>query len=135
MKWIRADSRRSARVPRCGFTLVEILATLTLVAIVLPSVMHGISLSLATADQARQQAEAAALAHSKLSEIVAAGQLQHAVLSGDFGTDWPDYRWEARLGDWDGATLRQLDVIVSWKHAGVDRSVTMTTLVYTGGSS
>jgi len=120
--------------PGRGFTLVEILATLTLAAIVLPAVMHGISQSLATASQARQQAEAASLAHGKLSEIVAAGQLQQAVLSGDFGTDWPDYRWAACVQDWDGALLRQLDVTVSWRQAGKDRSVTMTTLVYTGGS-
>jgi len=113
---------------------VEILATLTLVAIVLPSVMQGISLSLATAERARRQVQAASLAHGKLSELVATGQLQHAFLSGDFGTDWPDYRWEARLGDWDNPALRQLDVTVSWRQPGGDRGVTMTTLVYPGGS-
>ncbi len=128
-------SRGHSRIlRRGGFTLVEILATLTLATIVLPSVMQGISLSLATAEQARRQVQAASLAHGKLSELVATAQLQHDVLSGDFGTDWPDYRWEARLGDWDNPALRQLDVTVFWRQLGRDRSVTMTTLVYTGGS-
>jgi prepilin-type N-terminal cleavage/methylation domain-containing protein len=53
-------------VCREGFTLVEILATLTLAAIVLPPVVQGISLSLATSIRARQQAQAASLAQCKL---------------------------------------------------------------------
>ena len=129
-----AQPRQATAIRPEGFTLVEILATLTFAAILLPVVMQGISLCLGTAGQAKHEAEAAALAHGKLSEIVATGQYQQAVSSGDFGTDWPEYRWEARVGDWDGATVRQLDVTVSWRHLGKQRSVTMTTLVYIGGT-
>jgi hypothetical protein len=55
-------------------------------------------------------------------------------MSGDFGSDWPEYRWTANVSEWDGATLRQLSVTVSWKQAGMERGVTLTTLVYMGGS-
>jgi hypothetical protein len=103
-----------------------------MVGIVMPSVMNGISLSLAAAEHARQQAQAAQLAHGKLSEIVATDLLQQTDMSGDFGTDWPGYRWEAHISDWDGATLRQLDVTVYWKRAGVERGVTMMTLIPAG---
>jgi len=134
MRRTPAEPGRLVRVRPRGFTLVEILATLALVGILLPAVTGGLSLCLSMAGQARQQAQAASLAHGKLSEVVATAQLQSASMKGDFGTDWPDYRWAANLSDWDGATLRQLDVTVSWRHAGKDRGVTMTTLVYTGGS-
>ena len=49
---------------RRGFTLVEILATLALVAIILPVAMSGISLALRVADESRRQTEATALAQS-----------------------------------------------------------------------
>jgi general secretion pathway protein I len=130
-----ARSRGSRARSVLGFTLIEVLATLMLAAIVLPAIMRGMSVCLATSGQARRQAEAAALAQDKLSELVALGQLQQATQSGDFGADWPGYRWEARVSDYDGATLRQVDVTVSWPpgggQGGQDRGITLTTLVYT----
>ena len=114
-----------------GFTLVEVLVTIAFSAILLPTIMRAISLTLSASDYARQQAVAASLAHGKLSELVAVGGVQRAVLSGDFGEDWPGYRWEAGLYPWDGVNLLQLDVTVYWRQAsGVERGVTETTLVY-----
>jgi type II secretory pathway pseudopilin PulG len=122
---------------RSAFTMVEVLVTLAFASILLPTVMQGISLCLATAGQARQEAQGAALAHSKLTELTATAQYQAGIMSGDFGTDWPEFRWEAQLESWDGVALEQLEITVSWKQAGKDRSVSVATLVYvpTGNGS
>jgi len=133
MKFAVIHQRRSRRADReRGFTLIEILATLTLLAIVLPVVMKGLSLSLAAAGQARRQTEAMALAQTKLAELVAGDQWQHVNLSGDFGAEWPTYRWAAQASAWEGTTLQELDVMVSWKQQNRQRAVTLSTLVYTG---
>ena len=129
----RASRPRDSRAgcPRYGFTLVEVLVTIAFSAILLPTVMRAISLTLLTSDYARQQAVAASLAHGKLSELVTVGQVQRAVLSGDFGTDWPGFRWEGALYNWDNVNVLQLDVTVYWRQAsGAERGVTETTLVY-----
>src|SRR4051812_36551163 len=55
-----------------GFTLVEVLTAATLMAIVLPVAMYGVSVSLAASTMARRQAEAATLAEGKLEELAAA---------------------------------------------------------------
>jgi len=128
----RASKTAIKRAGRRGFTFVEILATLTLLAIVLPVVMTGISLSLSVASLAKQQAQASSLAHAKLMELAVEGQWQQASLSGDFGEDWPEYRWTAQVSDWDGGVLEQLDVTVWWRYRGAERSGTLSTLVYTG---
>ena len=47
-----------------AFTIIEVLATLTLAAIVLPAAVNGILLCLATAGHARDQAQGASLAQS-----------------------------------------------------------------------
>ncbi|HUU11373.1 MAG TPA: type II secretion system protein [Phycisphaerae bacterium] len=122
--------RRTSR--RGAFTIIELLATLTLVCIVLPVVVHGILLCLATAEHARQQGEAAALAQSKMAELVATGQWYDAKLDGDFGDQWPGYRWLAQFGEWEDSRLSQLDVDVTWTRRGRDYAVTLSTLVYTG---
>jgi hypothetical protein len=112
--------------------VVEVLATLALAGIVLPAVVHGILLCLGTAGYARQQAQAASLAQSKLAEIVAAGELYDAETTGDFGEDLPEYRWTAELNEWEDSRLVQVDVAVTWIRRGRQRQVTLSTLVYTG---
>lgn len=117
------------RAARRGFTLVEALATLVLVAIILPVAMRGISLATAAAGHARRQVEAAALAEAKLAELVVTGGWQDADLAGDFGDDHPDYAWLAEVAEREEATLRQLDVHVLWVARGAEHSVTLSTLV------
>ena len=123
---------RVGRARRGAFTFIEILATMALLGIVLPAVMSGISLCLATADVAKRQAQASALGHDKLMELVAEENWQQGAVSGDFGQDWPEYRWTAQVADWDGGALRELDVTVLWQQRSRQRSVTMSTLVSTG---
>ncbi len=113
---------------RHGFTFIEVLATLTLLSIVLPSIMSGISLSMKTSILAKQQSQAASLAHGKLMELATDSQWQHAALSGDFGQDWPEYRWSASVSDWDAA-LQQVQMTVTWQFRNQQRSVVLTTLM------
>jgi len=124
----RATRRRPA------FTLIEILATLLLVAIILPVAVSGISLALNVAGASKRQTEAAALAQAKLAEIVAYEQWHTATLAGDFSPDQPQYRWAAQVTDWQGTRVQQLDVQVLWNDRGQDHRVTLSTLVYTGNS-
>lgn len=127
--------RRSCRSRRCGtgFTLVEVLATLLLAAIILPVAMRGASLATAAAGSARHQMEAVALAEATLSNLVATGEWQGGELSGDYAPDWPEYRWAAEVENWDDTTLQQLSVSVEWTAGNGTHRVTLTTLV-NGGS-
>lgn len=129
---------------RGGFTFIELLATMAMLAIALPSIMDGISLSLATANFARSQAQAASLCQSKLQELLAAGQWQQAQQSGDCGEEYPGFSWTATVSGWTGATndssstsgaLQQLDVNVFWMQRDLKRSVELSTLVYTGSGT
>ena len=115
-----------------AFTLVEVLATLALVAIILPVAMEGISLATTMAGVAKQKMEAASLAETTLAELLATGAWQNGDLSGDFGPEQPQYHWIAEVRDWEATTLRRMDVHVQWTARGQERSVTLTTLVYTG---
>ena len=119
---------------RRAFTLVEVLATLALAAIVLPSVVHGVLLCMATAEHARDQAQAASLAQSKLAELIAEGDIQDAQMSGDFGDDFPRFAWTAEVNQWQDSHLAEVDVAVTWTSRGQQRQVDLSTLVYTGGS-
>jgi len=128
-------SERSSRSRhRRGFTLVEVLATLMLVAIVLPVVMKGASLATGAASTAKRRNEAAGLAEEKLAEFIATNQWQTSSLSGDFGSDWPGYRWQATVQSWpqdtSGAGLQEVDLQVFWTARSRQESLTISTLTY-----
>lgn len=115
-----------------GVTLAEVLATVAIMAVVIPVAMQGISVATGLAGLTRQRAEATALAQSKLNELVVLGEWQTANLSGDFGDAWPDYRWKADVSNWEEADMEQLDVVVSWTSRRGPRQIVLSTLVYTG---
>ena len=114
---------------------MEVLATLALAAIVLPAVVTGVQLCLATADHARHQAQAASLAQSKLAELVATGDLYDSEMTGDFGSELKDYTWAAQVYEWEDSSLLQVDVAVIWTSRGHERHVILSTLAYTGSGN
>jgi len=107
---------------------VEVLATLVLVAIIIPVAMRAVSLATALAGRTRDRIEAAALAEDRLVEVMATGAWQAGDQQGDFGEDWPRYKWALEVKDWEGTTLSQVTVRVTWQADAAERSVSITTL-------
>jgi general secretion pathway protein I len=115
-------------------TLVEVLATLVLVGIVLPVAMHGITLSMQAASRARHTTEAGQLAEAKLNELLVLRDPTTLTGSGDFGEDWPEYRWTSAYLAADYNTY-EVTVTVLWTERGQERSVALTTLIYPSSST
>ena len=139
------------RSVRRAFTLIEVIASMLLIALVLPVVMKGISLATRAAAGAKQRTEAIGLAQSKLHELLATGEWQTSNLSGNFSPDYPQYQWSAQLQNWTPPsgytqgtatstntnvnTVEELDVTVtSNQPGGQPITVTLTTLVYPNGN-
>ena len=145
---------------RTGFTLIEVLATIALLAIVLPVAMQGISVATGVASTARHRSEAGALAESKMTELIVTQQWSTGGgLNGDFGQDWPEYRWEAQVTGWNASQFvnsntptstggtapdtgsaasnppQQLDVRVVWRDRTGEQFVQLSTLVYGSDTS
>jgi Tfp pilus assembly protein FimT len=116
---------------RKAFTLLEVLASFVLMAIIIPVAMKGVSLGTRLTSKSKQQVEAASLARTKLAEILACEEWKNGNSSGDFGKEWPDYRWSMEINSWIQASLSQLDLQVFWFAQGREQSITLTTLVYT----
>jgi len=124
------DKHGTPRQGGRGFTFIELLATMVLIAAIMPVAMRTIGLCTRLAGQSRHQIEAASLAKTKLTELTVTQDWQNGDQRGDFGTDWPGYEWEATVTNWTDVTVRQVDLTVSWRSAGRQRSVTLSTLMY-----
>ncbi|MCK5204633.1 MAG: prepilin-type N-terminal cleavage/methylation domain-containing protein [Desulfobacterales bacterium] len=89
---------RSQRIS-FGFTLLEVMIALAVMAIVLVSVyrMHSQSLTMNTA--ARFYTQAPILAQGKMAELEALSSGAFPENSGDFGEQFPGYSWKTSVAD------------------------------------
>jgi prepilin-type N-terminal cleavage/methylation domain-containing protein len=117
-----------------GFTLVEILATFVLIAIILPVAMNGISMAAKLASQAKRRVEAATLAQETLNNLMIGGDYEDGNQEGEIAGDNTEYSWRLEVLDWEEEdSMQQLDLSVTWEGSGGgENTVTLSTLVYTG---
>ena len=104
-----------------GFTLLEVMIAMAIIAIALVAVLGSQSQSLDLASEAKFKTTAALLAQGKMAEIETESMEGLSSDSGDFGEDFPDYHWEYTVGDLSlaGAEealdfLKQIDLVVYW---------------------
>ena len=103
-----------------GFTLLEVMIALAVIAIVLVAVFGSQSQSLSLANEAKFNTTAALLAQKKMAEVEAGTSLDMNSSSGDFGEDFPEYQWELNVsgvslpGTGEAEYLKQVDLIIRW---------------------
>ena len=82
-----------------GFTLLEVMIAIAIIAITLVAVFGSQSQSLSLANEAKFSTTAALLAQSKMAEIEAVNPEDLASDSGDFGENFPNYHWNLTVSD------------------------------------
>ena len=104
-----------------GFTLLEVMVAVALIAIALTTLLGSQSQSVSFANSAKFETMAALLAQSKMSEIATLTAEDLSSDSGDFGDDYPGYAWEVIVSDIsiEGVSnisdyLKQVDLTVTW---------------------
>jgi general secretion pathway protein I len=103
-----------------GFTLLEVMIAVTIIAIVLVAVFGSQSQSLSLANDAKFNTTAALLAQRKMAEVEIGNSLDLSSTSGDFGEDFPEYQWELNVSDvplpgtGEMEYLKQVDLIIRW---------------------
>ncbi len=91
-----------------GFTLVEALALVALVAIVLPVVMYGISLATSAAGLVTQRDTATRIASDKLTEMIVTNQWQSGDTAGDVQDSTLTYHWAFHVQPWTAPTANTI---------------------------
>jgi type II secretory pathway pseudopilin PulG len=115
-----------------GFTLVEVLAALLFLAILVPVIVGALSATGRVSELATRRAVATELAENQMNEELIGNEWQTDPGSGDFGTNYPGYRWQMTQNTWAAdATnpMTELSVEVFFPVQGREQSVKLTTLV------
>ncbi len=106
---------------RHGFTLIEIMAAISIIAIVLVSVYKLHAQTVAMDSEVRFYATAPMLAQKKLAEIESKNQNDMSDESGDFGDQFPNYSFNIVINDVESKALgnvaedlKRIDITVSF---------------------
>ncbi len=104
-----------------GFTLLEVMVAMAIIAITLVTVFNSQSQSLSMACEAKFNTTAPLLAQKKMAELEIAEAEDVSSESGDFGDDFPGYYWKLTVEEpsFDNPEnvsdhLKQLDLTISW---------------------
>lgn len=119
--------RRRSR-PARGFTFVEILAAMLFMAIVIPVALHGLTISSQVGSGAARKRHALELAERTLNEALVTQSWRLGNDAGDYGEDWPNYRWELTSTNWDEDAMLVVSVTVFYRVQGREISLRLETL-------
>ena len=105
-----------------GFTLLEVMIAVAIIAIALMALLDSQSQGLSLANESRFNTTASLLAQGKMAEIEAITEKRNLVSdSGDFGDAFPDYAWQLSVQDvsFEGVDkisdhLKQIDLEVRY---------------------
>jgi prepilin-type N-terminal cleavage/methylation domain-containing protein len=96
-----------------GFTLLEIIICLGLIALVLVAVFHLEAQNLDLQSEAQFMTTANCLLQDRLSQIQALENIEEGNTTGDFGEDYPDYTYTQEVSEVpDTETLYKVKVAV-----------------------
>jgi type II secretion system protein I len=106
---------------RDGFTFLEVMVALAIIAVALTAVLGLQAQSVSMASEAKFYTIAPLLAQSKMAEMEMMEMGGLASSSGDFGEDFPGYFWEISISDVFTSEpqsvskdLERIDVKISW---------------------
>ncbi|GAB2781600.1 prepilin-type N-terminal cleavage/methylation domain-containing protein [Dyella kyungheensis] len=116
-----------------GFSLLEVIAAILLLALAFAALLHVAGASLHLADQSGQISRADMWAQAKLDALGVAEPLVVGESDGDFGKD---YRWHLRVAPWQDDTLPadsplalyRVDLDVRWGSKRRPHTLRYTTL-------
>jgi len=95
-----------------GFTLMEVLIAMAILAIALVGVFQLQSQSISMATDSRFMTTAALLAQSKMVEIESGAVSSSRAQDGDFGDDYPQYSWRLEVTDTQLPQFKKIEVTV-----------------------
>ena len=123
------------RYARRAFTLVEVLASLMLIALVVPVAMEAMAVASRAGELGRRKAAAVRVGERVLGELMVEGQLATGASSGVAQEGPFEYPWSVRVENWPEDALQQATVTVTFALRGTTQEIALSTLLPASGTA
>lgn len=111
---VRTHMMRCARKHTSGgFTLLEVMLAMAILAISLTAVFQSQSQSISMTGRSRFETTAPLLAQSRMAQIEATSPGDIHSEEGDFGDDFPDYTWRLAVSETEIENLKKIELLVT----------------------
>ena len=121
------NSRLSAQD---GFTLLEVMVALAIVATVLVALLGLQSRTIGLGDRQQKVTQATMLAQERMTEVELAAEAGNSDEEGVFAKPFEIYRWQVRFEPTPLAAINQVTVTVAWGEAGSNEEVSLTSFLF-----
>ena len=128
LKNLHKNKNEPAQCAGRGFTLLEVMVAMCILAITLVVVFQSQSQSVAMMGNSRVTTNLTLLAQSKMAEL---DTIDIAALnsgSGDFGPDYPDYTWKSSVTSEDERFLKK--IVLTVQNSRLTRNNAITLVLY-----
>jgi len=103
---------------RAGFSLIEVMVAILILAIALTGLTAGITTALSCSKESELQTTAALFASGQIELLRAQTDWTDGTEQGDCGATLPLYRWRQTVSPTDVSGLHEVDVVVENAHTG-----------------
>jgi type II secretory pathway pseudopilin PulG len=114
---------------RAAFTFVEMLAAMAFLGILIPVILSAMVSASRAGSFAERSTVAMQLGENRLNELTLGTEWSSAQNGGDFGADFPGYRWELAKNDWQNGAMTELQLDVFFQVQGNEHEVRLSTMV------
>lgn len=136
--WPAATKPGAAEVEsgEAGFTLLEVMVALAIVAIALVALLGLSSRTLTVNDRVQHITRATLLAQQRLAEIEAEvpRRQEDQELQGGFPAPFDAYRWRVSYQDTPLPSIRQITVVVAWGDEAKNEAVEFSSFLLRPGT-
>ena len=119
------QGHRSRRA-RMGFTLLEVMIALAILALVAVAFLRAQASSVRMLDESVQISKATLLAKERMAELESRGFPEPGNNSGTGGDAFPTLRWEQVISTTELPNIRKAVVKVLWSEGDLQRSIELT---------
>jgi len=118
--------------PTRGFTLVEVMVAIVVVALGLLAALTAFSMASRVTSASRNDTSLSLLAQEKLAEIrlLEREELTKGTTTGDFGPDYREHYWQLTIHEPDELNVVWIDLVIYAPEAGRTREVRLSTAIF-----
>ncbi len=117
---------------QAGFTLIELIVSLTILSIGLIALINSFSHSLSATGFTQRLTKANLLLQEKIAEVQSTS-LPLGTERGDFGQEYPGYRWETSILTTAHSYILEARVSIFWKERNKQKNIEESLLIPSKG--
>ena len=103
---------------QAGFSLIEVVVAILILGVALVALTEGVTAALSSSKTSERQTTAAQLAAGQIETLRATGSYDDGESDGDFGDEFPQYRWTQTVSSADVPGLHDVEVVVEDSQTG-----------------